>query len=171
MTSTIGVTGVVQSQPAPDPAPGESTNESPNSPGIAVSPMPAQISGHRRQLTPDYDPSINAKPYSPFYRHATPNLSATRAELERLRRKATDLESGIPHGMSHEPQRPRQSKLWEEKRRCVWWRQLSHGTRFALEIVIAVVIMGGMVGIALGITAAVGGGALKSKYQPVRLGE
>lgn len=162
MTSTIGVTEVIEGQPVSTPASDGSENESPSTLGI-VSPVPA---GYKRHATLDYDPSINAKPYSPFYRHATPNLSAHAVELQRLRRGTNDIEAGNGnphlHGGSHEPQRPRQSKLWEKRQRCVWWRQLSRGSRFALEVVIAVVIVGGMIGIALGFTAAGGGGIWRS---------
>lgn len=122
--------------------------------------MPFYTLGHKRQITPNYDPSVNAKPYSPFYRHATPNFSADKIEY-RLRREAADLEAGDSQTTTTrelQPQNLHRSKLWEKKRRCIWWRRMNRGTRFVLKIALAIVIVGGMVGIAVGVTAAVSGG-------------
>lgn len=160
MTPKIGKPEPVQGQQqTPNPARRISSGGSPSS-AIAEPPIPSQTSGHKRHITPNYDPSVNAKPFSPFYRHATPNFSADRIEY-RLRREAADLETGDSQGTRQELQHPHRSKLWEKKRRCLWWRRLNQGTRLVLEITLAVVIVGGMVGIAIGVTAAVNGGSWK----------
>lgn len=160
MTPKIGKPEPVQGQQqTPNPARRISSGGSPSS-AIAEPPVPSHTSGHKRHITPNYDPSLNAKPYSPFYRHATPNFSADRIEY-RLRREAADLETGDSQDTRQELQHPHRSKLWEKKRRCLWWRRLNQGTRLVLEITLAVVIVGGMVGIAIGVTAAVNGGAWK----------
>ncbi|KAI9931208.1 hypothetical protein ASPWEDRAFT_22932 [Aspergillus wentii DTO 134E9] len=121
----------------------------------------------------EYDPSVGAKPYSPFYRHATSNVSVQQLTVEakhsnRDGYSLNDPESGqIP---SHDPSvdigKKRQSKLWAEKKKkggCL--RSLNKKQRLAVKLVIAVLIVGTMIAIALGITAAVGGGVWKSRYQ------
>lgn len=120
----------------------------------------------------DFDPHLGAKPCSPFYGHNENNAS-----LEYLKNEATiataqrygsnDLESGVPstprkrsldvHGGL------RRSKLWtEKKRRCNCFSSLSKRQRLMAKLVLALFIVGAMIGIAMGITAAVGGGVWKS---------
>lgn len=159
MTLNTGKSELIQVQQTPVPA--HRRTSSGGSPNSTVEPrMPSYTLGHKRQITPNYDPSVNAKPYSPFYRHATPNFSADKIEY-RLRREAADLEAGDSQTTTTrelQPQNLHRSKLWEKKRRCIWWRRMNRGTRFVLKIALAIVIVGGMVGIAVGVTAAVSGG-------------
>lgn len=133
---------------------------------------------------PDYDPSIGAKPYSPFYRHATtPSAASAIARLTSQRKRTRsfgiaspidDLESGSRppwKRLSDDEARNmsttnRESKLWAQKKRhfdCL--SGLTKKQRMAVKIVIAVVVVGSMVAIALGITAAVGGGVWSGNHR------
>ena len=117
---------------------------------------------------PDFDPSIGAKPYSPFYRHATPSLSTEQLTWEARRanhhhaRRVKDLEAQVSPTTPTEPQSSKLSKLWTKKKQPWELLQgLSPRQRFAAKAFIAIVTLGTMVGIALGITSAVGGGIWK----------
>jgi hypothetical protein len=85
-----------------------------------------------------------------------------------------DLESGpsqTPPKRSVDIHHMRSSKLWaKKKRRFDCLSSLSKKQRLAIKILIAVIIVGTMVGVALGITAAVHGGVWKSnnQYAPIR---
>lgn len=133
---------------------------------------------------PDYDPSIGAKPYSPFYRHATTPSAASAIARFTSQRKRTrsfgiaspidDLENGSRppwKRLSDDETRNmsttnRESKLWaQKKRRFDCLSGLSKKQRIAVKIVIAVVVVGCMVAIALGITAAVGGGVWSGNHR------
>jgi len=140
--------------------------------------LPSPIIQSAQTSTVDFDPHIGAKPCSPFYRHNNDNDS-----LEFLKHEATvsaqrygsnDLESGLsvtPHKRSLDIHGVRTSKLWmKKKRRCDCLSSLSSRQRLAVKLVIAVFIVGAMIGIALGITAAVGGGVWKSHNQQGSIG-
>ncbi|KAJ5579731.1 uncharacterized protein N7459_005716 [Penicillium hispanicum] len=118
----------------------------------------------------EFDPSVGAKPYSPFYAHSTPTTSyeqltfetkAADHNLSNLR----DVENAVPYSVLGS-ESPRRSKLWEPEnpsRSCL--DVLSSRQRMTLKIIIAVITVGGMIGIALGITAAVGGAAWKDSTE------
>jgi hypothetical protein len=125
----------------------------------------------------DFDPSRGAKPYSPFYLHPT-----TQTSLEQLRSEAPsygrgyssqDVESNLPmsHKISLDAQNPK-CRLWIKSNRggIAWLRKLSRKQRFAVKLLFALVIVGTMVGIALGISVAVGGGVWRPHNQqsPIR---
>lgn len=122
---------------------------------------------------PDFDPSIGAKPYSPFYRHATPSLSTEQLTWEARRanqyhvRCTKDLEAQASPTTPTEPQSSRLSKLWTKKKQPWELLQgLNPRQRFAAKAFITMLTLGTMVGIALGITSAVGGGVWKhDKHQ------
>lgn len=131
----------------------------------------------------DFDPSIGAKPYSPFYRHHTAQTTKVRSLEVRSRRDTTnesqhinDIELGQesntnPHNENTKKfpfsllelvsrrKTIRRSNLWAQDNRegsCL--RGLSEKQRLAVKLIIALITLGGMIGIALGITVAVGGG-------------
>ena len=112
----------------------------------------------------EFDPSIGAKPYSPFYSHITPTISYEQLTLEtkaanRNLSHLCEMEVGGPYSALR-GESPRRSKLWDEvkePRSCM--HSLSHRQRMAVKVVIAIITVGSMIGIALGITAAVGGPA------------
>lgn len=125
-----------------------------------------------REPTPEFDPHVGAKPCSPFYGHDDTN----NASLEYFKNEATitahkyasnDLESGTPST----PQKrsidiigcSRKSKLWKDKRRkCNLFSTLTKRQRLWAKLALALFVVGVMIGIAMGITAAVGGGVWKS---------
>lgn len=166
-------------EPGPGPGPEQEPDSSqPSRPSPAV-PNAFSSAGHEQVQPPttqdqqeqNYDPFTNASPYSPFYRHATPNLALL--SMNTSRPPIHDLESGISR--THDSGRPhttQSSRLWEPKRNCCeWWNNMERKKRTACEIAIAILILGGIVGVPLGITAGVGGGVWKSPYQRGRLGE
>lgn len=110
----------------------------------------------------DFDPHVGAKPYSPFYRHGSPTLSYEQLtfETKNADRECSglrDIENAEPYFASRNDS-PRRSKLWEaENQPRSWLQSLTSRQRMALKAVLAVVIVGTMIAIALGITAAVGG--------------
>lgn len=123
------------------------------------------------EATGEFDPHVGAKPCSPFYSHDANNNS-----LEFLKNESTitaqrygsnDLESGppsTPQKRSLEVQgRCQQSKLWiQKKRKCDCMSSLTKRQRLYVKLVLALFIVGAMIGIAMGITVAVGGGVWKS---------
>ena len=117
---------------------------------------------------PDFDPSIGAKPYSPFYRHATPSLSTEQLTWEARRAnnrvsRARDIEALFPpQSPTSTNEKSKLSKLWTKKKQPWELLQgLSKRQRIAAKVLIVIVTLGTMVGIALGITSAVGGGVWK----------
>ncbi|EPS30512.1 hypothetical protein POX_b02483 [Penicillium oxalicum] len=126
---------------------------------------------HRCQ---DFDPHLGAKPYSPFYRHGSPAVSQEQLTLET---KTTERDCSTLRDIESLGAFPtrnecaRRSKLWEAEkppRTCL--QSLSRPQRMALKAAVAVVTVGTMIGIALGITAAVGGASWRQSTQQVALG-
>ena len=133
--------------------------------GSSIQSSPELCGDHAPE--PDFDSSIGAKPYSPFYRHATPSLSTEQLTWEARRankrsRCPKDIESQIPESPTSESQNKKLSKLWTKKKQP--WeilQGLSKKQRIAAKLFIVILTLGTMVGIALGITSAVGGGVWK----------
>ncbi|KAJ5675998.1 hypothetical protein N7462_008895 [Penicillium macrosclerotiorum] len=125
--------------------------------------------------THEFDPSIGAKPYSPFYRHSSPTISYEQLTFEtknasRERSGLRDIENAGPYATMRNDS-PRRSKLWEAQnppRSCM--QSLSTRQRMALKAVVAIVTVGTMIAIALGITAAVGGAAWRDSAEQTALG-
>jgi hypothetical protein len=138
---------------------------------------PSPIIQSVQASTVDFDPHLGAKPCSPFYRHNdNDSLEYLKDEATILAQRygSNDLESGpsnTPHKRSLDIHGVRQSKLWmKKKRRCDCLSSLTKRQRLAVKLVIAFFIVGAMVGIAVGITAAVGGGVWKSHDQQGTIG-
>ncbi|KAL4983387.1 hypothetical protein BDW68DRAFT_181647 [Aspergillus falconensis] len=158
------------------------------SPKVDSDPLPPQPE-HPQQQPEEYDPSIGAKPYSPFYRHATPSSKLSRLASQRKRSKSITVGVGSPiddiegqrppwqrlydveEGQSEGRDSKTKLKLWAQKKRyCDCLSALSKGQRMAVKIAIAVVLLGSMVAVALGITAAVGGGVWRGENHTEQLG-
>ncbi|CAG8263685.1 unnamed protein product [Penicillium olsonii] len=125
--------------------------------------------------SPDFDPSVGAKPCSPFYRHGSPTISYEQLTHEtknnRNHSQLRDLENAGPYSI-YRNESPRRSKLWtEENKPQTWLQSLTHKQRLALKAVVAVVTIGTMIAIALGITAAVGGAGWKSSTSKTTQGQ
>lgn len=127
----------------------------------------------------DFDPSIGAKPCSPFYCHPTTTTSREQlrcdAQLPGRGYGSQDLESGMrtPAKRSMDITKPQCSKLWQQKQKrrhrdC--FKALTKKQRMVVKIVIAILIVGTMVGIAVGITAAVGGGVWRANNRQTSIG-
>lgn len=132
----------------------------------AVSPT---IQPHPEPIA-EFDPHLGAKPCSPFYTHDNTNTS-----LEYLKHEGTitaqrygsnDLESGVPstpRKQSIEVHGNRCSKLWIQKKRgCHCLSSLTKRQRLFVKLALGLLIVGAMIGIAMGITVSVGGGVWKS---------
>jgi hypothetical protein len=115
----------------------------------------------------DFDPHVGAKPCSPFYRHRGPADSLTQLKIEAQITERSADSNDLERGQCMSPgdlQKPCSAKLWARKRhsRFNLLRNLSQRQKFVVKLVIALLVLGTMVGIALGITAAVHGGVWKS---------
>lgn len=132
---------------------------------------------HSDARSQEFDPHVGAKPSSPFYRHGSPTLSYEQINIEpksstpRTRTHLRDIENAGPY-IALRNDSPRRSKLWEQQenppRSCM--DSLSTRQRMTLKIIVAVVTVGSMIAIALGITAAVGGAAWRSSAEENALG-
>ncbi|CAI7582160.1 unnamed protein product [Penicillium glandicola] len=146
----------------------------PTTPNIALS--RCSITSSPGAHSQEFDPSIGAKPCSPFYPHSSPTISYEQLTFEtknanRNRSQMRDLESLGPYA-SCRTDSPRRSKLWEEENKPLTWLQsLSNKQRMALKAVVAVVTVGTMIAIALGITAAVGGAGWRSSTEKTASGD
>ncbi|PYH90153.1 hypothetical protein BO71DRAFT_83259 [Aspergillus ellipticus CBS 707.79] len=127
----------------------------------------------------EFNPCTGAKPSSPFYRHATPSLT-----IERLTKgvkttaKYTPIDPENQHQSMAAARQPaasghhRESKLWvQEKRHCGWMKRLSKKQRMAVKAGIAIVTLGTMIAIALGISVAVGGAVWRSDTRQEVIGK
>ncbi|PYI03425.1 hypothetical protein BO78DRAFT_451918 [Aspergillus sclerotiicarbonarius CBS 121057] len=150
-------------------------NRSASGPGLLPTvPEAASIASSPDLQQGDFNPSAGAKPSSPFYRHATPSLA-----IDRLKKAAqattrySPLDPENPPTLDRQPAGSghRESKLWvQEKRSCGWMTRLSRKQRMVVKASIAILTVGTMVAIALGITAAVGGAVWRSDTQQVVIG-
>lgn len=138
------------------------------SPSCSVQSTP-ELNETRNQ---EFDPHVGAKPYSPFYRHGSPTISYEQLTFEpkndttpRNRTQLRDIENAGPYSALRTDS-PRRSKLWEQEnppRTCM--QSLSSRQKMALKAVVAIVTVGSMIAIALGITAAVGGAAWRDSTE------
>ncbi|KAL4817422.1 hypothetical protein BDW67DRAFT_183681 [Aspergillus spinulosporus] len=151
---------------------------------------PAAIEPKHSQPPPEeYDPTIGAKPYSPFYRHATPSSKLARLAPQRKRSKSIPVGVGSPiddiegqrppwqrlydveEGQTEDGDSRAKLKLWAQKKKyCDCLSGLSNGQRMAIKITIAALLVGSMVAVALGITAAVGGGVWRGENHTEQIG-
>ncbi|KAJ5895066.1 hypothetical protein N7495_006757 [Penicillium taxi] len=133
-------------------------------------------SPHEATRSFEFDPSIGAKPHSPFYSHAAATVSYeeltfTTKTADHDGCELRDLENAGPYKPSRTGS-PRRSKLWDKQenppRSC--FHRLSHRQRMIIKAIIAVGTVGTMIAIALGITAAVGGATWRDGASKASLG-
>ncbi|PGH12897.1 hypothetical protein AJ79_03997 [Helicocarpus griseus UAMH5409] len=141
---------------SPWPTQEESLPSSPNACRLAP-PSPASS---------EFDPSRGAKPCSPFYTHPTTRTSLEQLRTEGQQYKMHDVENGYQVKPSMDGQGSDRG-LWghNSRKKSKWLGKLSRKQRFAVKALIAVVIVGAMVGIGLGISVALGTGVWKSNHQ------
>lgn len=157
----------------------KSNDEKPSTPRIRSPSCSIQStpSLHNDARSQEFDPHVGAKPSSPFYRHGSPTLSYEQITFEpksttpRTRTQLRDIENAGPY-LALRNDSPRRSKLWEQQenppRSCM--QSLTTRQRMALKAIVAVVTVGSMIAIALGITAAVGGAAWRSSAEQTAMG-
>ncbi|KAF3386680.1 hypothetical protein F1880_000713 [Penicillium rolfsii] len=124
----------------------------------------------------EFDPHVGAKPCSPFYRHGSPTISYERLTFDTKtasheRSGLRDIENAGPYLTTSRNDSPRRSKLWEgenQPRSCM--HSLTSRQRMAMKAVVAVVTVGTMIAIALGITAAVGGASWRDSAKQTASG-
>ncbi|RAL11088.1 uncharacterized protein BO97DRAFT_444284 [Aspergillus homomorphus CBS 101889] len=166
------MTGHNASETEKHPAAVELPADSETSPHLAASPDHHQPG--------DYNPCVGAKPSSPFYRHATPSVTIDRFKVETEKPQPTVQRytpsviperppmfnvSALESGSRHE------SNLWgQPKRHCGCMSRLGKKQRMVVKAIIAVVILGTMIAIALGITVAVGGAVWRSDHRQEFIG-
>ena len=128
----------------------------------------------------DFDPSKDAKPYSPFYKHPT-----TRTSLEQLKSESKPYERGPSQDLEAGTRVRASADLNTNCHRLSGWEQklpkkhralgclngLTKRQRLVVKLLLAVLVIGGMVGIGLGISKAVGGGIWASHGQTSKIGE
>lgn len=145
-----------------------------HSPSCSVQSTPS-LNDTRSQ---EFDPHDGAKPCSPFYRHGSPTVSYEQITLEpkndntpRYGTQLQDIENAGPYP-ALTTESSRRSKLWEpENPKKTWMQSLSRRQRMTLKAVLAVVIVGTMIAIALGITAAVGGATWRKTTKQAALND
>lgn len=144
----------------------------------------------------DFDPTVHAKPYSPFYSHPStrPSMDSGKRNISIDVRQSRDIEAGLSpqpstiagdrssdNGVVKEWSQSRLSLgaqscsrkkglTYPKRRKCDCLAGLPKRQRVMIKLLIALVIVGVMVGIAVGIAAAVNGTVYKSKNQNVTIG-
>lgn len=134
----------------------------------------------------DYDP-ISRNPYSAFYSHPRTRTSFAQAKSEskiNVELYSHDLESGsrITHasmadaaGLEPPVHAHKDDKVWpcsktrektllarQRAKGCSPFSRLSKKQTFGVQVLIALVVIGAITGLAVGISKAVGGGVFKS---------
>lgn len=173
----LGVIGaqVAASIKSNDEKPPTPRVHSPSS-SVQSTPVPSSHAFLEPAHPQDFDPTVGAKPYSPFYSHGSPTISREQLTFDTKNATTThsqlrDIENAGPY-LAARTDSPRRSKLWEaENPPRGFLQSLTTRQRMALKAVIAVVTVGGMIAIALGITSAVGGAVWRSKGESTDVGE
>ncbi|KAL8730031.1 MAG: hypothetical protein Q9166_004355 [cf. Caloplaca sp. 2 TL-2023] len=158
--------------PTPQPFLQSQTNDQNNNPSTTS--LPAAIPNPEPET---YDPtSIN--PFSPFYSHARASESRSRVHIRSSTTSDHDLEKGYQTGItittvpSKDPQQPtqEQSKCNKQSLLCKseakkaqgWWRNLSKRQKLLVHCVIALIFVGAVTGLGVGVSKAMGTGIWKS---------
>ncbi|EAU39433.1 predicted protein [Aspergillus terreus NIH2624] len=164
------------SSPTTDVRPSPADTKRPRTPSttfVSITENHRSVASSPTSPRENYDPTVGAKPYSPFYRHATSTMDGERVTINAKEVAGAGVYTltELERQSSDESDNRRGSKLWAEKKRhCDCMRSMPTGQRIMIKAAIAVVTLGSMVAIALGITAAVGGGVWRSDHQQSDIG-
>ena len=143
----------------------------------------------------EFDPCVNAAPYSPFYNHDTPRTSCEQLKSKSpLHVQIRDLEAqdGLtPTSTKEKGQSVRSStegriRIWPgsrlrfgpqkkcmtkpKPRSCQWMANLPRWQRILVKLLIALVVVGAMVGIGVGVSMRVGGGVYRNQDSTTKIG-
>jgi hypothetical protein len=113
--------------------------------------------------TSDFDPCTNAHFTSPFYNHGTPCVPsdyATKNKGPVVELCATSTQSSSTSTLRKK--KPCMTKPAQGPR---FWVKLSKKQKLGLKLLLAVVLVGAVVGLAVGISKRVGGGVVKNNNQ------
>jgi len=175
------------------PIPSHLYNRSLESMATTLTPSPSCSPRTNEKHHPeDYDPT-SSHPFSPFYSHPTTRTSLDIAQCSKtnLQLYEHDLETGSrltqasTHGLAsthnlHDTEKVNET-VWPGtkqlvKRRkarqanesccCGPWLRLSKKQRLWIQIVVALLLVGAVTGLGVGITKAVGGGVFRNYNTP-----
>lgn len=113
----------------------------------------------------EFDPCATAHFTSPFYDHDSPRVSS---ECFSKTKPATMVQV-----YAFEAQPSTQSLRKSSSKKCMtkprprngWWNKLSNKQKLGMKILLAMVVIGAVVGLAVGLTKRVGGGVYKNQNQ------
>jgi hypothetical protein len=114
----------------------------------------------------EFDPCSNAPFTSPFYDHDPPRISSdcVRNKTTTVQLYALPTQSSSTSTLKKKPKK-KQPCMTKPRQGSRWWAGMSQKQRLALKLLLAVVLVGAIVGLAVGITKRVGGGVVKSGNQ------
>lgn len=156
----------------------------------------------------EYNPSLNAKPCSPFYNHdvprpsserpknsvspsrvhviqvstndeaedkspsvARPSIDVERGEAEKSADGMVKLGPGRFNNVLRLQRQPQKKSMIRPRRKgCTCLAGLTKGQRLAVKLLIAILIVGAMIAVGVGISIKVGGGVYKNSNQTTKIG-
>jgi len=171
----------------------QSGNHPPSSPqAYADSEKQVNHAHDNLSLPSDFDPCSNAKPSSPFYlyNHDPPRRSSEQSSSQSnsIHVKVHDLEAAATLDLTPSSTTTLEKlkktdtgrlRLWPERkqcmtkpkqRRCQFFRSLPRWQRLLAKVGLALLIVGAMVGIGIGISIKVHGGVYQNQNQQKPIG-
>jgi hypothetical protein len=120
-------------------------------------------------ITTEFDPCSNAPFTSPFYNHDSPRVSSdyfskNKAATVRLYAVPTQSSSTTTLKKKNKPCMTKPC-MTKPRQRSRFWARLSKKQQLGLKLLIAFVLVGAVVGLAVGISKRVGGGINKGNNQ------
>jgi hypothetical protein len=115
-------------------------------------------------MTTDFDPCSNAPFTSPFYNHDSPRVSS---DYFNKNKTTTVPLYALPTQSSSTSTLKKKNKpsMTKPRQRSRLWASLSKKQRLGLKLLIAFLLIGAIVGLAVGISKRVGGGINKGNNQ------
>jgi hypothetical protein len=113
--------------------------------------------------TSDFDPCSNAHFTSPFYNHDSPRVSS---DYVNKNKTATVHLYALPtQSSSTSTLKKKKPCMTKPRQRSRLWASMSQKQKLGLKLLLAVVLVGAIVGLAVGISKRVGGGIVKNNNQ------